>query len=470
MKLEESKTKRQEEGGQKWRYNKGRGTYDWCPAMGKTYAALSNCNKMFIQHPNIRIYVVTPSIAIQETVWKPNILKHCFNHKDNFTVLTINYIQENNLRLEGDLIILDEIHEYYSSDRLELVKNFKSKFILGLTGTRKDNKNRYRLMEEIIPVIDIITEKEALDNGWISKFIEFNISTNLTEDERIKYEKTSELIRNLLAKFGRNGLDIANKCLSGGKDEFGNEYTAIQFCTGWALHNGWRNNLNLENETELKIHKMWNPKLIMGYARHLMTAIRDRKNILYNAENKLNKAIEVLKRFDKLKTICFAQSTFFADTLMYKINTEIESNICGVYHSKVKTELLPIGKNGKMIKVGQTRLKRMTLEKFRNNEYRILSTASSLDRGLDINDIRLALICSATQNPTQQKQRGARAKRLELYDKNAIVLIVNLYVKNTQDEKWLRNRQKDTISTVFWVDSVNEITYKPIDTNTLQDF
>ena len=35
-------------------------------------------------------------------------------------------------------------------------------------------------------------------------------------------------------------------------------------------------------------------------------------------------------------------------------------------------------------------------------------------------------------------------------------LIVNLYLKDTQDEKWLRNRQKKTINATH-VDSIKQI-------------
>ena len=465
MEIIESKLKRQIIGINKWITNNCIGTWDWCPRMGKTYAALTAANKLKIDKPVSTIMIITPSIPVKNQ-WINKIKEIYPNLIDSCQVNTIHFIQENNIIITSTLLILDEIHEYYTEERLKLIAKSTSNFKLGLTGTRKDNKNRYLLCEEIIPVIDIIHEKEALENEWISKFLEYNISVDLTDKEKKDYEIQSELINKFLSKFGRNGLSLAQKCLSGGKDYKGNYYTNKQFCFGWSIHNGWRNNLDLEKEENKIINNQWNPKVIMGYAVALMKAIRERKNILYNASNKLNVATDLIKKFDTLKTICFSQSSDFAENLKDKLNIEIDINTCVSYHSNIETQFLPIGKNNKLIKVGKTRLKKIAIDNFKNGKNRVISTVAALDRGLDISDIRLAIISSSTQNPTQHAQRGARAKTLEIFNKDVVVLIINLYVKNTKDETWLKNKQKHTKNIIYWVDNINDINYTPQDNTT----
>src|SRR5690606_23822931 len=90
----------------------------------------------------------------------------------------------------------------------------------------------------------------------------------------------------------------------------------------------------------------------------------------------------------------------------------------------------------------------------------VISTASALDKGLDVIDIRLAIVTSGTSNWTQHKQRGGRAKRVE-EDENIIVLIINLFIKGTKDEDWLKDRQSKSNNVVYWVDSIDEINYQP---------
>ena len=75
--------------------------------------------------------------------------------------------------------------------------------------------------------------------------------------------------------------------------------------------------------------------------------------------------------------------------------------------------------------------------------------------------IRLALTTSGTQNPTQYNQRRGRAVRVEDDNQDIIVLVINLYVKNTIDEKWLRVRQAKSNNVVYWVDSIDDINYNP---------
>ena len=59
----------------------------------------------------------------------------------------------------------------------------------------------------------------------------------------------------------------------------------------------------------------------------------------------------------------------------------------------------------------------------------------------------------STSTSRQDLQRTGRAIR---FAPGKTGLIVNLYIKDTQDEKWLRNRQKKTINATH-VDSIKQI-------------
>ena len=76
--------------------------------------------------------------------------------------------------------------------------------------------------------------------------------------------------------------------------------------------------------------------------------------------------------------------------------------------------------------------------------------------GFNEDDISLVITTSGTQNPNQQNQRKGRGLR-KFKDKKTI--IVNIYVKNTIDEKWLFKRQHKSNNTIYMVDNIDKINY-----------
>src|SRR5690606_12351632 len=96
---------------------------------------------------------------------------------------------------------------------------------------------------------------------------------------------------------------------------------------------------------------------------------------------------------------------------------------------------------GALIKHGAIRLKRMAIDKIKNGEATRLCTASSLDKGLDIPDLDIGVTASGTSSFTQYKQRGGRTKRKNLFNEDKVALLINLYVKDSKEEDWLKKRQ-----------------------------
>lgn len=476
LQIDQKKYNRQIEGITKWKtagnlslsHSNGWGTFWWVTGVGKTFAACTVANKM-LENNQANIFIVVVPGDELEKQWKGEIKQFVpEKYQEHFRVFTVHKLMDlmkNGKYLECDLLIADEIHEYYTEDRLNLFNQsfIKTKFCLGLTATFEDINRRHESIKHILPVIDIIDEEEANREGYISKYIEYNVAVELSEKEKEVYDIYTQQVSLNMSKFGGNGLDLASKCLSGNKS---NGEEGLSICIRYASSKGWRKDLELNNPQHRAILSMWSPKLIMGYAKNLMEAIRERKTLLYTAKNKLYAARDIVLKYNNLKTICFSQSTAFADALGLLINNyysnenPASNSVCVVYHSQLSTILMDINpKTGKQSKKGKTVLKREAIEAIRSGKARVISTASSLDRGFDVKDIRLAITTSGTQNPTQYSQRKGRAIRVE--DENTIVLIVNLYIKGTIDEKWLRTRQSKTKSIVYWVDKIDDINYEP---------
>jgi len=439
------------------------GTLNYCMGVGKTFTAIILMKHLFKTRQDNHFVILVPSESLK-LQWEKEL--SIYLTKGNLTkieVFTINKIVVNKMFIKTITLIADEIHEYMSPEYIKAINGtyIGKTEMLGLTGTATDSKDVMEVLSELCPVIDVIDEQEAIEEGYISNFVEYNISTTLTEEEQELYDRLSEIITKNMAKFGFNGLQIANNCLAGGKHK-GKTYTNVQFAYGWASHNGWRKNLDVvNNEAHKKINELWNPYTIIGYARALLTAIRERKDILYSCSNKVKLTLELVNKFNDIKTIVFAQSANFADKIGLNIN-EKNPNTAVVYHSRLASIMMPSEKTGKLIKYGKTRLRNRALDRIKRGLSRILVTVSSLDRGLDIEDIRLGITASGTQNPIQYKQRSGRVKRKEtLFSEDTIVLIINIFVKNTRDEVWLSKRQSKSNHMIHTVDNIDNITYKP---------
>lgn len=473
MQIDEKKLERQQLGVHKW-FNSSQygstkdrnGAFDYFTGVGKTFTAIIAIKKLKeIELESFHTTIIVPSEALQKQ-WVEVLNKHFIKKDINLIdVYTVNYILENKLIINTDLLILDELHEYYTTERFKIVDRtyIRYRWLIGLTATYKDINRRYKKMLDYCPIIDTINEQEALKEGYISRFVEYNVGLELTEEEKLQYDNYTKIIAETMPKFGKWGLELATKCLSGGKHNNGIKYPAKHFVYGWAAYNGWHKNLNLANPTDIQIDELWNPNKIFGYAVKLMNSIRARTNLLYDTQEKLEATVELINKFNQIKTIVFSQSTDFADKV--GIYTNIDKLTTVVYHSKLSSQMMPSEKTGKLIKYGAVRLKRRAIDYIRNGTARVISTASSLDKGFDVEDIRMAITASGTQNFTQYKQRGGRAKRKEILNPDIVVLIINLYIKNTKDEDWLRKRQSTSNHTIHWVDSIDEVTYTPTPNN-----
>ncbi len=459
MQIDEKKLARQELGVDRWFDNNCKGIFGWHTGVGKTFGtslAIKRIEKLFKD----TYFIIVPSSELEKQ-WKHKITEFFPKHlQERILIKTLHTVLLENIQYEVGTLIIDEIHEFVTEDRLRLIDGsiIKCKRFLGLTAS-DDDKHFWKILKHY-KVVDKISSEEAHQEGYVADFIEYNLGLLLTDTEKETYVSLTNTISKNMPKF-ENNLDYAQKVLQGGKAANGVYYSGAGWAMGLAVKKGWKTDLNLQLESHRLINDLWNPSNFIGYARSLINAVRGRKNLLCTATSKYNTTVKLLKKFDKVKTILFSESTDFAD----KIGIMLNNNDCPtvVYHSNLKTILKPSPKTGKFIKLGKTRLKRDALEQIRSGKARVLSTAKSLDRGLDITDLRFSITTSGSQNPTQYKQRTGRPTRKE---ENSIfsdvpVLLINLYIVETQDEIWLQKRQSKSKHQPIIVNSIDDISYIP---------
>ena len=467
MIIDKKKLQRQQQVIYKWLHSSlygakkdRQGTAKLITGFGKTFVAILAIKELFKLFATYNIVIVVPANIYEQ--WN-KILNEQFTKKQliQISLFSISQIVNNKIKIKTDCLIVDELHECYSDEAIKILNGeyIQFKDNLGLTATYEDSKNRHTKIKDIFPVIDFISEQEGIKEGYISPYIEYNLSVELTGEEKEEYARLSKIISENLNKFPKGiGLKVASACLSGGYHK-GKKWTNTQMVYGYASSKGWVKNMDLTDAKNAQINDIWNPHKIFGYAQRLMNSIRLRKNILYNAESKYQTCIDICNKFEGIKTILFSQSTSFADKLNLLLN-EDKPNSSVVYHSALKTILAPSPKTNKLIKFGKVRRKRLALENIKTGKATRLCTASSLDKGLDIPDLGIGITSSGTSNFTQYKQRKGRSGRIDMFNSDKKALLVNLYVKDTREENWLKERQSKSTNIIHFITSVDEIEFE----------
>lgn len=491
MNVNETKLNRQLLFIEKWKNSKlingianGFGVGIFPTGFGKTFTCCYIIINILKKFPNAPIIITFPNENLEQN-WVKGLQEVQEYLNINIDLSSIQYLTPTKILnkdeiLKCHLLVIDEFDAYYSDKRQLIIDGSKVErtFLLGITATPYDNLKKHFKILQNIPIIDEVTEKEAIENGWISNFVEFNYGIRLNEVEKYQYDFITGQYQKFLSKFGGD-IDLAKNCLHGGEDKKGVYFHKDMWCYQYAKKMKWHENLILTNFNDKEINDIWNPKMISIYATNLFNAIRSRMKLIYNNESKLKVAFEIIKKFEDLKIISFSQSTEFADRLGEKINTYYKENVilnsdntklfnesiiepCVIYHSNLEPRMLQSEKTGKLIKFGQKRLKDRAIDMIKTNKARIISTASALDKGFDVQDIKIALISSRTQSQTQRTQRGGRAKRIEEdLSSTHRVLIINLYLEDTQDEVWLKNSQKETSTEIYTINNIDELVPTP---------
>lgn len=306
-------------------------------------------------------------------------------HLDGVTVLVVNTA----IKYDHDvnLLILDEIHNYASSVFGTVFERVTYKKILGLTATVARTDGNDYLLRQKAPIIDTVKLEEALREGYVSPFRVLNVPVYLNDQDREDYQKLSKNFSYYFSKFG-NDFGQAMNCL---KSE--------QACENFSRRSN-------DDAGQVRINAI-------NFNRNMAK----RKKMLYMNQSKVDSVYRLCTELTS-KTITFSESVDFAEAVTGRLPESVS------YSSK-----MPVKK------------RRAALESFTSGKSRIINTARALDEGFDVPGVELAIISSGSSSPRQDVQRTGRAIR---FVEGKVGYIVNLYMPDTQDEKWMRKRQANS--------------------------
>ncbi len=464
FKEDKSKTLRQEESINKWRNAKGNGTLLLCPRFGKTKIGVEIVKRTIEKNNNAFIIILAPSEYIVK-YWK-NYFDDNFLATYQINIYSIDYFikNSNTITYNQDLVIVDEVHKFLSDKRYEVLKELrsKSKWWLNLLGIMPHEKDRDMICA-LAPVIDKITTQEAVEKGWVSPHIEYNICLEFSDEDRIRYIKLSSLIKDTLDIFK----DVHRKVKYQNKELFQSDFELIYACyAGKKLSHGfvegkkireitanimgWNTNLDLYTEYGRQRDKYWNPNNIYERCKSFSINVKLRNNIISNNNIKLDMINNLITKYP-VPTIIFNESIDFVTKIADSLGKDAIA-----YHSQIESR--PIWDNdnndwfryasgkkqGQPKMFGKDKIKEETIQGIINGKYKYLVTAKALDEGLTIPNLEQVIITAGSTNLIQQGQRKGRGTNIDINNPNKQTKIFNLYFNDIYlvDGGIIRSRDK----------------------------
>jgi superfamily II DNA or RNA helicase len=162
--------------------------------------------------------------------------------------------------------------------------------------------------------------------------------------------------------------------------------------------------------------------------------MQKRKELIFYSQDKFNAVIKLAEIYKDKKIMIFTERVNVANLLQKAIPNSF------VYNPKKSEKAL-------------TKL----MNEYKEMDNGVLIAAKALDEGMDIPGIDIGIIHSNSSSKLQGTQRNGRIIRKS---NDKVALIINLYLENTQDKKWLL-RRIEGIPNMYWTNDINQITYDP---------
>lgn len=359
-----------------------RGTLVLPTGFGKTRVGIIAAQRFQKGNPTHRIIIVVPSDPIKEQ-W----IEELSRFKVKADVITM--FMAAKTKYECTLLIVDEIHKCAAPTLVKLFENIKFRLILGLTATFERADGRDKILAKFAPPVDTVSLKEAVENGWLSKFVEYKVLISPPDIE--VYEKVNREFQEHFAFFNHD-FQLSMACATDWKARLAEAKRRVGEGNDWHDMN-----------KQLIIHAA-------GFSRTLQA----RKKYIYEHPKKIEIAKLILEhRLDK-KCITFSSTIAMAEQLAKS------TGIGKVYSAK------DTAKKG-----------RQTLDEFKSQETGTLHAIFKLNEGFNDPKISVGITLGFNSSINSSKQRLGRIIRANNPDE--VKENFTLVLRGTQDEKWAQN-------------------------------
>lgn len=445
--------KMMEDAMNKWRDNKGIGTFIMPNPIDSRPFILGILQKVYNKDPTARTLIVVEDWSTRTQFIEYLTTQDCQENNDEFKkliqdkkliIMTRNGVCSNKFKPWSygyDLVVVWNLVYYpYLLDIIYRAAHFKLAVLNKLLEVNAERTALYRAS----PVIGNLSQAEFDELRTSTPVEEIVIDVDIPADsEEYKLlQYYNEYITTSLNIFG--SFDIMQQARIG-NDKF--NISANQICYQIADENGWKPNLDMSVEINVHIDEMFNPTNIKERAVRTYEIIRLRAELLSNYYGKLNVINEIVHKHQNEKILIISKRGSFAKQITEHLNMMFGAVICGDYHDHVepipeldergKPVLYKSGaKKGKQRFLGAVAQKSRNERLFMSNKLNVLSTGNAPDKELNA-DVNVVIITSP-----QCETIESYMYRLSnvCYPTNKIRLYT-IYIKNSLEEKKLQSRK-----------------------------
>ena len=351
---------------------------------GKTRTAINCLNSVIKKYPSFRILVIVPSEALKNQ-WQSILITNMLSFNSQVCIINTAIKHDWNV----DILVLDEAHRYCSEEYSTIFTKVKYKMILGLTATLERLDGKHSILEKYSPVVDKVSLTEALTNGWVSTYKEYQVIIDVDDiDTYLKWD--NEFTRHF------EFFNFNFKLLM-----------ALVGPQGFKRRIEYRDLICQDESQKSEVLKA-----ITIHATAAMRALQNRKKFINNHPKKIEIAKKIIAARPNSKIITFSN------------NVKMAESIGGdVYTGKVSK------KKGNDL-----------IDKFNNSEFGLLNSCHRLNEGADIKGLSVAIILGLDSSKIKSTQRLGRAIRLE-GDKRAEIF--NIIINDTAETSWFTNSHSE---------------------------
>jgi len=287
-----------------------------------------------------------------------------------------------------NVVVCDEIHLGLSPEYRKFFENNTWDRLLCMTATLPEDIDYCEVLNNLAPTVYSISLDECVNLGLVSPYQVICKPIKLSDAETAEYKKANNTFVYAKYTLGQfDAFDRANYIMGAGKHTATNEEKAA--------------------------------------AAQFYRAIRARKAVVDHADGKIAELQKIVIKNVGEKILVFGGSNEFTNKL-----ADATETFSSVYHS---------GKTKKQ--------KEQALKDFRSGDKPVLCSTKALNQGFDVADATMAVICGLTSKGLTMIQRVGRIIR---FQEGKVGKIIILYVKDSQEEKWLKNSVK-SLNNVTWL-------------------
>lgn len=354
---------------------------------GKSRCGVIAVGKTLDNNDTGRAIVIVPTNQLQEQ-FKQEFIKWNYKHVlDRVDIVCY----QSAYKLQDEhytIVVCDEIHLGLSPEYRKFFENNTWDRMLCMTATPPEDIEYKEILFDMCPLAYRISLDKCVKLGLVSPYNIYCVPIKLTSTEEKEYKKANNTF--VYAKYilGQfDAFDQAKYIMGPGKNTATNEQKAA--------------------------------------AAQFYRAIRKRKTVVDHADGKVAELQKIVIQNIGEKILVFGGSNEFTNRL-----ADATETFSTVYHSGIRKKA-----------------RDQALADFRSGDKPVLCSTKALNQGFDVADATMAVICGLTSKGLTMIQRVGRIIR---YQEGKIGKIFVLYVKDSQEEKWLKSSIK-TLNNVTWL-------------------